>query len=97
MTVLLAGEGPDAIAELRFRTSVWFDGLDAYLEELYVAPALRGQGHRAGPAGRGDGCRARARADHIELTTSVDDTAAIGLYERVRIHEPRGRPGRPGR
>src|SRR5687768_737302 len=44
MTVLLAGDGPDGIAELRFRPSVWTGQLDAYLEELYVAPERRGEG-----------------------------------------------------
>ncbi|MDQ2675520.1 MAG: GNAT family N-acetyltransferase, partial [Actinomycetota bacterium] len=44
MIVLLAGPGPDALAELRFRPSVWTGKLDAYLEELYVVPARRGQG-----------------------------------------------------
>ena len=43
-TVLLAGSGPDGVAVLRFRPLVFEDGLHAYLEELYVAPALRGQG-----------------------------------------------------
>src|SRR4051794_1784436 len=44
ITVLLAGREPDGLALLRFRPSLWSDSLDAYLEELYVAPARRGQG-----------------------------------------------------
>src|SRR5262245_53977850 len=44
MTVLLAGEGPDGFAQLRFRPWVYTDGVHAYLEELYVAPARRGHG-----------------------------------------------------
>lgn len=39
MIVLLAGDGPDGFAELRFRKSVWTAKPDAYLEELYVVLA----------------------------------------------------------
>ena len=44
VTVVLGGAGPDGLALLRFRPSFWSGGLDAYLEELYVAPPERGQG-----------------------------------------------------
>jgi GNAT superfamily N-acetyltransferase len=44
MTVLLAGEGPDGISLIRFRDSVWTGGPEAHLQELYVAPPLRGRG-----------------------------------------------------
>ena len=42
--VLLAGDGPDGLAVLRFRAAIWSAGLECYLAELYVAPASRGQG-----------------------------------------------------
>src|SRR4051812_3673306 len=42
ITVLLAGEGPDGIALLRFRPGIWSPGLEAHLQELYVTPPLRG-------------------------------------------------------
>src|SRR5688500_14141603 len=42
--VLLAGEGPDGIAVLRYRRSIWTPGLECYLAELYVKPERRGQG-----------------------------------------------------
>ena len=41
---LLAGEGPDGIAQMRYFPSLWTGRLDAYLEELYVVPSLRGGG-----------------------------------------------------
>jgi ribosomal protein S18 acetylase RimI-like enzyme len=95
MTVLLAGEGPDAIAELRFRTSLWFEGRDAYLEELYVAPGLRGKGiGRALLEAAMKTARERG-AEHIELTTSLDDTAAIGLYESAGFTNREGGPDGP--
>jgi ribosomal protein S18 acetylase RimI-like enzyme len=79
--VLLAGEGPDGFSELRFKASVLAEGLDAYMEELYVVPPLRGQGiGRALLEATMDAARERG-AGHFDLTTSTDDTAAIGLYE----------------
>ena len=47
VTVLLAGEGPDGFAELRFRPSLYTGVLDAYLEELYVVPERRGRRRRS--------------------------------------------------
>ena len=42
--ILLGGAAPHGIAVLRFRLSLWSESLDAYLEELYVAPDRRGEG-----------------------------------------------------
>jgi ribosomal protein S18 acetylase RimI-like enzyme len=42
--VLLGGQGPDGVAVLRFRLSIWNKGLECYLAELYVVPTRRGQG-----------------------------------------------------
>ena len=92
MIVLLAGDAPDGFAELRFRKSVWTMKLDAYLEELYVVPHLRGQGigrpllRAAMDLAREEG------ATRIELGTSQDDTAAVALYESEGFdcHEGRG-------
>ncbi len=95
MTVLLAGDGPDAIAELRFRRSVWTLSLDAYLEELYVAPALRGQGiGRALLTASMDAARERG-ATHMDLGTSEDDEAARALYEGCGFSNREGRPDGP--
>lgn len=79
--VLLIGDGPDGLALTRLRRPWWSEGLDTYLEELYVEPELRGEGR-----GRVllDEVMERAReagAVHIELTTGEGDTAARALYE----------------
>src|SRR5262245_6072886 len=42
LEVLLAGDGPDGLAVLRFRPSLWTEALECYLAELYVAPDRRG-------------------------------------------------------
>jgi GNAT superfamily N-acetyltransferase len=78
--VLLVGDGPDGLAVLRFRPSIWTAGLECYLAELYVVPALRGQGRgRALMEAALELARARG-ADHIELNTDAGDTAARALY-----------------
>jgi ribosomal protein S18 acetylase RimI-like enzyme len=95
MVVLLAGDGPDALAELRFRKSVWTAKLDAYLEELYVAPGLRGRGigrvllREAMEVARAEG------AAHMELGTSEDDEAARALYESEGFTHREGAPDGP--
>lgn len=39
--VLLAGDGPDGLAVLRFRRAIWSSGFECSLAELYVVPHLR--------------------------------------------------------
>ncbi|MFW5474094.1 GNAT family N-acetyltransferase [Knoellia sp. CPCC 206450] len=91
-SVLLAGEPVVGLAIVRFRTATWADTTEAYLAELYVAPASRGRG-----LGRRfltdvlDHCRARG-ATYADLNTSEDDEAARHLYESLGFdcHEGRG-------
>ena len=95
VTALLAGEGPDGFAVLRFRPSVYVDGLDAYLEELYVAPDRRGEGMgRALLEAAMDTARERG-AYRIDLGTSEDDVAARKLYESAGFTNREGRPDGP--
>jgi ribosomal protein S18 acetylase RimI-like enzyme len=97
MVVLLAGEGPDGFAQLRFRPWVYSAGQNAhaYLEELYVVPSLRGRGigrvllEAAMEAARTEG------ATQIELGTSETDTAARALYESAGFTNREGSPDGP--
>ena len=41
---LLAGEGPDAVIQVRYRLSIWTGGEDCWIEDVYVEEAARGQG-----------------------------------------------------
>jgi ribosomal protein S18 acetylase RimI-like enzyme len=93
--VLLAGEGPDGVAVLRFRPSIWSLALECYLAELYVVPELRGRGMgRALLEGAIDLAR-REGADHMDLGTSEDDVAAMALYERMGFCRREGGPDGP--
>jgi ribosomal protein S18 acetylase RimI-like enzyme len=81
--VLVAGDAPDGVAVLRLRPALWTDGLDAYLEELYVVPAMRRRGigtalmHAAFDAVRAEG------GVRIDLGTGEDDLPAQALYESL--------------
>ena len=80
---LLAGPHGVGVGQLRFREWLLTGEPICYLEELYVVPDHRGQGH--GRALMESAMRvARERgATTIELTTSATDTAARALYERL--------------
>jgi ribosomal protein S18 acetylase RimI-like enzyme len=80
--VLLAGGEPRGLAVLRFRPSIWTEGLECYLAELYVQPEHRRRGLGfALMIATLDVARAQG-ADYIEVATSEDDVAARALYER---------------
>jgi ribosomal protein S18 acetylase RimI-like enzyme len=95
VTVLLGGDGPDGLALLRLRPSLWTETLDAYLEELYVVPDRRGQGlGRALMEGAMDMAR-QAGAAHMDLGTAETDVAARALYEKLGFSNREGRPDGP--
>jgi ribosomal protein S18 acetylase RimI-like enzyme len=93
--VLVSGAGPDGLAVLRFRLSIWTEGLECYLAELYVVPERRGRGlGRALMEEAMEVARARG-ADYMDLGTSEDDVAARALYESLGFSNREGRPDGP--
>jgi GNAT superfamily N-acetyltransferase len=92
LTVLLAGEGPDGLAVLRFRPAIWSEALECYLAELYVVPGRRGRGlGRALMVAALEAARVRG-ADRIELGTGEGDAAARALYESLGFTNLEGEP-----
>lgn len=93
--VLLAGTGPDGLAILRFRPSIWTTSLECYIAELYVRPARRRQG--LGRALMVEALAvARAKgADYIDLGTSEDDVGARALYESLGFSNRESQPDGP--
>jgi ribosomal protein S18 acetylase RimI-like enzyme len=95
ITVLLAGDGPEGLAVLRFRRAIWTPGLECYLAELYVVPTRRRQGlgrallQAAIELARSEG------ADTMDLGTSEDDVAARALYESLGFRNREGRSDGP--
>jgi GNAT superfamily N-acetyltransferase len=85
IAVLLVGDGPDGLALMRFRPSLWSEGLECYLGELYVVPELRGQG-RGRALMEASLALARERgADYMELNVDEGDDAAHALYTSVGL------------
>ena len=95
VTVLLAGDGPDGFAELRFRPSLYTGALDAYLEELYVVPERRGQGLGRALLEAAMGHARERGAARIDLGTSEADVAALALYESAGFTNREGGPDGP--
>lgn len=91
--VLLAGDGPDGLAVLRFRAAIWTTGLECYLAELYVAPPRRGQG--LGRALMEAALReARSRgADFMDIGVDEPDHVARRLYESLGFSNREGHDG----
>lgn len=93
--VLLGGSGPDGLAVLRFRPSLWEDALECYLAELYVAPGRRGHGlGRALMTSALELARSEG-AGRMDLGTGEDDVAARALYESLGFSTRDGRPDGP--
>jgi ribosomal protein S18 acetylase RimI-like enzyme len=91
---LLAGPSHVGVAQLRFREYLLTGTPMCYLEELYVVPDRRGEGHgRMLMETALDLARARG-ATTMELGTAADDIAARGLYESLGFSnlEKQGRP-----
>jgi len=93
--ILVGGPGPDGLAVLRFRPSIWSQALECHLAELYVVSERRGQGlgralmQAAMQLARDEG------ADHMDLGTSEDDTVARRLYESLGFSNREGKPDGP--
>jgi ribosomal protein S18 acetylase RimI-like enzyme len=93
--VLLAGDGPDGLAVLRFRPAIWTDKLECYLAELYVVPDRRGQGLGRALMEAAIELARREGADHMDLGTGEDDVAARALYESLGFSNREGKPNGP--
>lgn len=93
--VLLTGSGPDGLAVLRFRHSIWTPGKECYLAELYVMPSKRGCGvGRALMLAAIEHARERG-ADYMDLNTGEGDLAARSLYESLGFSNSEGKPDGP--
>jgi len=95
ITVLLAGDPPTGFALFRIRPSLWAKAGDAYLEELYVIPEQRRKGIGRALLEASIQAAREAGANHFELTTGEDDTAARALYESRSFTNREGAPDGP--
>jgi ribosomal protein S18 acetylase RimI-like enzyme len=97
VTVLLSraqGNGaPVGVAVLRFAPSLWSDGQEAYLAELYVVPDRRGQGYGRELITESLRVARASGADYAFLVTSEDDVLAQRLYEAAGFRRTEGEGG----
>jgi GNAT superfamily N-acetyltransferase len=91
--VLLAGDGPDGLAVLRFRAAIWSAGLECYLAELYVTPARRGQGLGRGLMEAALRAARERGADTMDIGVDEPDHAARCLYESLGFSNRSGPDG----
>jgi len=91
---LLAGPSHVGVAQLRFREYLLTGAPMCYLEELYVVPDRRGEGHGRMLMETAVRLARERGATTMELGTAADDTAARGLYESLGFSnlEKEGRP-----
>jgi ribosomal protein S18 acetylase RimI-like enzyme len=95
ITVLLAGDGPSGLSLLRFRPGLWSEGLETYLQELYVAPRLRGRGIGRALLEQTIAISRERGSAGIDLNTGETDTAARALYESMGFTNREGGPDGP--
>ena len=79
---ILAGSPPIAVALVTLRPNVWYDGLVALLDELYVAPAVRGRGIGSLVVQRLLEIASRRDVQLIEINVDEGDVDAQRFYER---------------
>ena len=91
---LLARPPHVGVAQLRFREYLLTGAPMCYLEELYVVPGHRGEGHGRGLMETALAVARERGATTMELGTAADDVAARGLYESLGFTnlEKEGRP-----
>ncbi len=96
VTVLLArAHDHDAVgvAVMRVQPSVWSRAHEAYLAELYVVPARRGQGHGRELITEAVRVARERGADYAFVVTSEDDRQAQRLYEAAGFRRTEGEGG----
>jgi ribosomal protein S18 acetylase RimI-like enzyme len=97
VTVLLGraeGNGaPVGVAVLRLAPSLWSEGQEAYLAELYVVPDRRGQGYGRELVTEALRVARESGADYAFLVTSEEDRLAQRLYEAAGFRRTEGEGG----
>ncbi|CUR55806.1 putative GCN5-related N-acetyltransferase [metagenome] len=97
LTVLLARTAdthdPVGVAAFRLSPSIWSEAQEAYLAELYVVPARRGQGYGRELISETKRLAGELGADYAFLVTSTDDLLAQRLYEAAGFRRTEGEGG----
>jgi GNAT superfamily N-acetyltransferase len=76
VVALLTGDPAVAVAMLTLRPNVWYDGPVALLDELYVAPELRGRGRGSASLVAAEAVTRQRGGELLEINVDGDDTGA---------------------
>ena len=79
---VLAGDPAVAVALLTLRPNVWYDGPVALLDELYVAPRLRGRGLGSTLLTAAEAIIRERGSELLEINVDGQDIDARRFYER---------------
>jgi len=82
VVALLAGDPAVAVALLTLRPNVWYDGPVALLDELYVAPEVRGRGLGSALLAAAEALTRQRGGELLEINVDGGDTGARRFYER---------------
>lgn len=82
VVALLTGEPAVGVALLTLRPNVWYDGPVALLDELYVAPALRGRGLGSALLAAAEAVTRQGGGEVLEINVDGHDVDARRFYER---------------
>ena len=90
VVALLAGEPAVGVALLTLRPNVWYDGPVAVLDELYVAPGLRGRAIGSALLAAAEFVVQQRGCELLEINVDGADIDARRFYERhgYRTIEP---------
>ena len=79
---LLSGDPAVAVGLLTLRPNVWYDGPVALLDELYVAPELRGRGIGSALLAAAEAVTRQRGGELLEINVDGEDIDARRFYER---------------
>ncbi|HEY3088464.1 MAG TPA: GNAT family N-acetyltransferase [Jatrophihabitantaceae bacterium] len=82
VVAFVSGDPAVAVALVTLRPNVWYDGSVALLDELYVAPALRGRGIGSALLALVEATARQRGAELLEVNVDGEDTDARRFYER---------------
>jgi len=82
VVALLTGDPAVGLALLTLRPNVWYDGPVALLDELYVAPELRGRGLGSALLAAAEAVTRQRGGEVLEINVDGHDVDARRFYER---------------